>query len=308
METVLKESTKNNFKSNEPANLKSVNFKPGNLKPGHFKPGNSNAVNFKSDNSENETAGLTNCSPNHLLKIIDNLKQENKQKDAKISKFIDQIQDQNEYIAEHIVETDELQEALKNVREQLDISERTKSTTEAENTRLENQLSLFQLQVLEMEDKLKEVEFESKRSVAVQGSKTRRPSYTESVPLEYRITEAEKLLKRHPNCIPVILEPPQEGSSMANQLQFNGAKFQRKLLMPADITFRECCVRVKKHLLDSNAIRADPARDALYFYINRNFATCLMNETLSTIYKIHRHSDGFLYVNFAKEATFGMDL
>ena len=122
----------------------------------------------------------------------------------------------------------------------------------------------------------------------------------------HRITEAEKLLKRHPNCIPVILEPPQEGSSMANQLEFNSAKFQRKLLMPSDITFRECSMRVRKHLLDSNAIKVDPARDALYFYINRNFATCLMNETLSNIYKIHKHTDGFLYVNFAKEATFGM--
>jgi len=284
METVLKESTKENFKPTESANFKTTNTQ-----------------------SHNDV-GLNECSPNHLLKIIENLKQENKQKDAKIFKFMDQIQDQNDYIAEHIVETDELQEELKNVREQLDVSERTKTTTEAENVRLENQLSLFQLKVIDMEDRLKEVEFESKRSIAVQGSKTRRPSYTESVPLEFRITEAEKLLKRHPNCIPVILEPPQDGSSMANQLQFDGTNFQRKLLMPADITFRECCARVRKHLLDSKAIQADPARDALYFYINRNFATCLMNESLSTIYKIHRHTDGFLYVNFAKEATFGMDL
>ena len=311
--SVLKPSTKTNFKSptkikhdQKPINPKTPNPKTPNPKSPNLKSPNN--ISGESEEKENQVGGLSECSPNHLLKIIENLKQENKLKDGKISKFMEQIQEQNDYITEHIVETDELQEQLMHVREKLDASERTKSSVETKNIRLENQLSAFQLKVLEVENKLKEVEFDSKRTIAITGSKTRRPSYTESVPMEIRISEAEKLSKRYPNCIPIILEPPQKGSTMANQLQFDGTNFQRKLLMPAEITFREFCARVRKHMLDSNTIQADPKRDAIYFYINRNFSTCLMDETLQTIHQIHRHSDGFLYVNFAKEATFGMNL
>jgi len=296
--SVLKPSTKTNFKS--PTKIKHDQKQIANTD-------SPNQKSRKSDEKENQV-GLSECTPNHLLKIIENLKQEHKLKDGKISKFMEQIQEQNDYITEHIVETDELQEQLVYVREKLDVSERTKSSVETENIRLENQLSAYQLKLLEMENKLKEVEFDSKRTIAITGSKTRRPSYTESVPMDIRVSEAEKLSKRYPNCIPIILEPPQKGSTMANQLQFDGTNFQRKLLMPAEITFREFCARVRKHMLDSKTIQADPTRDAIYFYINRNFSTCLMDETLQTIHQIHRHSDGFLYVNFAKEATFGMNL
>ena len=153
------------------------------------KPQTSNNIKpIVSRNNEKEN-NLNECSPNHLLKIIENLKQENKQKDTKISRFMTQIQDQNDYIAEHIAENDQLQEELSNTREKLDFVIRSKATTDLENSRLENQLSQVQLQVLEMEDRLKQAEYESRKTSALQGTSlksTRRPSYTEAVPLEYR--------------------------------------------------------------------------------------------------------------------------
>merc|ERR1711976_1092836 len=72
-----------------------------------------------SRNNEKEN-NLNECSPNHLLKIIENLKQENKQKDTKISRFMTQIQDQYDYIADPIADNDSLQEELSNTREKLD--------------------------------------------------------------------------------------------------------------------------------------------------------------------------------------------
>ena len=177
MKSVLKESSKQNQSQIPKSVTKSfITSLP------------SETENTEDCNSENQKCPepLSECSPQYLIKLIENLKTENKQKDDKISRLMDQIHEQTEYITEHVVTNDELQEQLQNARELLDISERSKASIECENSRLQNQMSVFQLEILKMEDKLKEVEYESKRTVALEGPKTRRPSYTECVPLEYK--------------------------------------------------------------------------------------------------------------------------
>lgn len=241
-----------------------------------------------------------------LLQKLATLETELNSKNSQIESMQQQIQEQSDYIAEHFARGDGLADRCDTLAAELDETRRVKLTQEIENVKLKNNLAQLEQKVMLMDSQIQAFEYEQRRErTRTRTTSTRRNSYTERVPLEQRITEAEELAKKHPNCVPIILEPPTSGSSMALQLGFEQQNFQRKLLLPGSFNFKQCCQMMNKHLLDSKAIKLDQAKDVLYFYVNRDFSTVLLNEQLSTIYRNHRHADGFLYVNFAKEATFG---
>lgn len=71
---------------------------------------------------------------------------------------------------------------------------------------------------------------------------------------------------------------------------------KEKYLIPVDLTMAQLSVVVRKRL----QLRAG---DALFIMVNRTL--CMSTATAGSVYDTHRDTDGFLYVTYTMENTFG---
>lgn len=108
---------------------------------------------------------------------------------------------------------------------------------------------------------------------------------TPKVPLNERQTVAEKLVKKYPDKIPVIV------NHIQNKL------IRTKYIVPADITVFDMISHVRK-MNDS----LEP-NEGLFFFANNMLITPSM--LMSELYTKHKAEDKFLYITCASENTFG---
>ena len=104
---------------------------------------------------------------------------------------------------------------------------------------------------------------------------------------EHRKEESDRIRAKYPERIPVIVEPYDHNVPMIDR---------KKFLVPDDLSFANFMYVIRKRVqLDTNI--------SLYLFVNDK----LMNSGsfLSSIYDIHKDEDGFLYVVYSTEATFG---
>jgi GABA(A) receptor-associated protein len=113
-------------------------------------------------------------------------------------------------------------------------------------------------------------------------------SYKENFEFAKRKIEAEKILKKYPDRIPIIVEV---SPSMPNlQLEKN------KYLCPGDLTCGQFSYVIRKRTTIN-------PEQALFIFINNTLpATSSM---MKQIYKEHKYDDGFLYMLISEESTFG---
>jgi GABA(A) receptor-associated protein len=123
-------------------------------------------------------------------------------------------------------------------------------------------------------------------------------NFVDSVPQEF-ITKNDEtrrqeivttILTRYPDRVPVLV-----GRAT---LKDTPPISKYKYLVPADITFGKFVYELRRNMtfVDKKA--------SLFFFLSNN-TLAPSNGTMSELYKRYKSSDGFLYITYAAENTFG---
>jgi len=115
--------------------------------------------------------------------------------------------------------------------------------------------------------------------------------FRERHPLERRKEEALRITRRYPDRIPVIVE----GAPEAPPIDKN------KFLVPRELSGAELQVVIRKR------IRL-PADQALFFFVAKPHSKGVLlsaSQPMGVIYKEYQDPDGFLYIRYQNESTFG---
>ena len=107
-------------------------------------------------------------------------------------------------------------------------------------------------------------------------------------PLEVRTTESQRMISKYPDRIPVIVE--RNHSSKIAEID------KKKYLVPVDLTVGQFIHVIRKRIkLDST--------EAIFIFIKNKVPSS--SSLMSTIYSEYKDDDGFLYVKYSGENTFG---
>lgn len=109
------------------------------------------------------------------------------------------------------------------------------------------------------------------------------------MPFEARKAESARLLQLHPSRVPVIVR---RSTSCSRSVEIDKTKF----LVPEDITTMQFVDVIRKRIrLNKN--------EAIFLYSNSSLLSG--PSTIRAVFSRHRSEDGFLYVFYALENTFG---
>lgn len=113
-------------------------------------------------------------------------------------------------------------------------------------------------------------------------------SYKELVDFEKRKSESTRIRRKHPDRIPVIVDKSRDCSLPTIDKQ--------KFLVPQDMTLGQFIYIIRKRIkLESS--------EALFIMVNNNLMTSTLQ--LCEIYENQKDEDGFLYIVYTSENTFG---
>ena len=113
-------------------------------------------------------------------------------------------------------------------------------------------------------------------------------SFKEKFPLKKRTDEAFRIMKKYPDRLPIIVE--KDIKSDIPEID------KKKYLVPSDLTIGQFVYVIRKR------IKLD-AEKAIFLFINNTLPPT--SALLSQVYEQHKNEDGFLYVLFSGENTFG---
>lgn len=106
--------------------------------------------------------------------------------------------------------------------------------------------------------------------------------------LDERSNEAIKIMEKYPSRIPIIVEKN-------DKCKFRDID-KRKYLVPKDLNINQFAFIIRKRIkLDSS--------QAIFLMVNN--ILCPSNTTIGDIYDSNHDEDGFLYIIYASENTFG---
>jgi len=119
---------------------------------------------------------------------------------------------------------------------------------------------------------------------------TMRSKFKDEHPFEKRKAEAERIRQKYPDRIPVICEKADKTDIPTID--------KKKYLVPSDLTVGQFVYVIRKR------IKLAPEK-AIFIFVDEVLppAAALM----SAIYEEHKDEDGFLYVSYSGENTFGSD-
>ena len=114
-------------------------------------------------------------------------------------------------------------------------------------------------------------------------------SFKDEFSFEKRLEESNKVLNKHSDRIPCIVEKCQKCKKI-NTID------KKKFLVPKDLTMGQFIYVIRKRL------KILP-HEAIFIFVNNTIppSSC----TISHIYNIHKDQDGFLYFRYSSENTFG---
>lgn len=112
--------------------------------------------------------------------------------------------------------------------------------------------------------------------------------YKEGHPFEKRKAEGEKIRRKYPERVPVIVEkaPKAKMSDLDKQ----------KFLVPCDLTVGQFYFLIRKRI----HLRAE---DALFFFVNNIIPPT--SATMGSLYGEHHEEDFFLYIAYSDENVYG---
>jgi len=105
---------------------------------------------------------------------------------------------------------------------------------------------------------------------------------------EQRSTESERIRIKYPDKIPVIVEKSKNSEIMDID--------KRKYLVPSELTVGQFVYVIRKR------IKIAP-EEAIFLFINDTLPPS--SSLISQVYKENKDQDGFLYVVYSGESTFG---
>lgn len=112
--------------------------------------------------------------------------------------------------------------------------------------------------------------------------------FKESHPFEKRSAESRRIREKYPDRIPVIAE--KSASSTIPDID------KKKYLVPSDLTMAQFVYVIRKR------IKLAPEA-AIFIFVNNSMPPAA--ELMAKIYKDSADEDGFLYVTYSGESTFG---
>lgn len=113
-------------------------------------------------------------------------------------------------------------------------------------------------------------------------------TYKESHDLDQRKKEAEKVRERTPDRIPVICEKANDCSVPTLD--------KKKYLVPPDVTVGAFTVSIRRRL-------SLGSEKSIFIFVNGIVANS--NALMSDLYNTYKEEDGFLYVTYSGENTYG---
>lgn len=112
--------------------------------------------------------------------------------------------------------------------------------------------------------------------------------FKEEKSYELRREEGERIRKKYPDRIPIIVEKAPK--SRISDLD------KKKYLVPADLTVGQFYFLIRKRI----QLRAE---DALFFFINNQIPPT--SATIGALYHEHSDEDKFLYIAYSDESVYG---
>lgn len=106
--------------------------------------------------------------------------------------------------------------------------------------------------------------------------------------LDSRREESQKIRRKYPDRIPVVVE--KVNTSSIPDID------KRKFLVPSDLTVAQFMYIIRKR------IQLAPEK-AMFLFVNKMLPTT--SSTMGIIYDEHKDEDGFLYIAYSGENTFG---
>jgi len=113
-------------------------------------------------------------------------------------------------------------------------------------------------------------------------------NYQNQKKFDERKAESSRINTKYPDRIPVIVEKSQS----SDVAQIDKCKF----LVPKDLSMGEFVYVIRKR------IKLQPEK-AIFLFCNNSIPNT--SDLISKIYNDHKNADGFLYMNYASENTFG---
>jgi GABA(A) receptor-associated protein len=112
-------------------------------------------------------------------------------------------------------------------------------------------------------------------------------NYKKSHNFEDRINESSKLLEKYPDRIPIICERIDKSIEELPKGKF---------LVPKDLCMSDFMYVIRQK------IKLPPQNSMYLFVANKLVPT---SSVLSSVYESHKDKDGFLYIRYGGESTFG---
>ncbi len=109
--------------------------------------------------------------------------------------------------------------------------------------------------------------------------------------LEQRKTESQRIMSRYPGRIPIIVNKAKHTD--VPDLD------KHKFITPAELTVGQFIYIVRRRL-------EMPPEKSLFLFVNNTLPTT--STLMSQLYEYHKAEDGFLYMIYAGESTFGGDV
>lgn len=116
-----------------------------------------------------------------------------------------------------------------------------------------------------------------------------RENFKNKFSFDKRYNESKNILKKYPDRIPVIVEKNQNNN--INDIDKN------KYLVPNDLTVGQFIYVIRKR------IKLSPEK-AIFIFVGDNVLPA-NTSLMSTIYDFYKDEDGFLYITYSGENTFG---
>lgn len=118
-----------------------------------------------------------------------------------------------------------------------------------------------------------------------------RKSFKDEFSLEKRMAEAEILMSKYPNRIGIIVEEEKSNNSNIPPLD------KRKYAVYNDMKFSSFMNVIR------NRLKLSPEMALIFFVNGTNIVTG--SQIMSEIYKQYKDEDGFIYIKYSGENTFG---
>jgi len=105
---------------------------------------------------------------------------------------------------------------------------------------------------------------------------------------EQRKQEADRVISKYPDRIPIICEKSQKSKAKALD--------KKKYLVPCDLTIGQFVFIIRRRL-------ALPSEKAIFLFVGNIIPPT--HSTVKDIYGKHKSKDGFLYIQYSEENVFG---